>query len=154
MERLVGAWLSERSAPGVTFGQFVDTRTDEELGAWARGQDGAIAVAAAPAANGANGRRRRPPANSDSVAVHIPGPLLGLVGGTDLIEVPAGTVGEVLGAIGRDHPEFAAAVIPGGEISETYLVFLDEDDVRSFQGLQTPARAGSRIAILVAMSGG
>jgi ferredoxin-nitrite reductase len=156
MERLVAAWLSERSAPETTFGAFVDARTDEELASWARGEDGAPSAAATVTATRpvANGRRPRAAAHSDAVAVHIPGPLLGLVGGTDLIEVPPGTVGEVLGAIGRAHPAFGAAVVPDGEISETYLVFLDEEDVRSFEGLRTPARAGSRIAILVAMSGG
>jgi sulfite reductase beta subunit-like hemoprotein len=151
MERLVGAWLSERSSTDVTFGQFVDTRTDEDLSAWARGENGALAATAArPAQNG----RRRASGTGEGVAVHIPGPLLPLVDGADLIEVPAGTVGEVLAAVGRAHPKFAEAVIPGGEISETYLVFLNEDDVQALEGLRTPAAAGSRIAILVAMSGG
>ncbi len=92
LERLVSGWLSTRDerehAAGYTFGDFCDNLSDEQL----------LALASAPgAADGAQA-----PGQAD-VVLHVPGPLLSLVGGADEIKVSATTVGETLAAVAQSH---------------------------------------------------
>jgi len=145
--RLIEAWLAERSGSGGTlgFGEFCRARTDEELAAIARGD-----LEAPERAPMGDGEGKEPSA----VAVHIPGPLLPLVGGADRLEVDAATVGEALRAVAAAHPAFSQAVLPTGSVADAFLVFVGEEDIRGLEGLGTPVRAGDRITILVAMSGG
>jgi ferredoxin-nitrite reductase len=149
LERLVGAWLEEPSrpsgGPALAFGDFCDERTDDELAAIARG-----------ATEGPDGARAGAgdAGTQTGVAVHIPGPLVALVGGADRLDVEAGTVGAALRAIAAAHPAFSQAVLPGDAVAEAYLVFAGEEDIRGLEGLDTPVRSGDRITILMAMAGG
>lgn len=139
MDKLVGAWLDERNVkndPGFTIGDFTNAHTDEELIAIATGTEiGATAV-------------------DESVAVRVPGPILDLVDGEDRIDVVAHTVGEALAAAAAKFPKFGERVIPGGNVSEEFLVAVGDDDIRTLNGLETPVQHGVDIIIVMAMSGG
>lgn len=144
LEQLVGGWLADRAtrqAPdGYTFGDFCATRSDEEL----------LALATAAAAEVAEAD----PVGAASVVVHLPGPLLDLVGGADRIEVSAQTVGEALAAVATANPAFGAAVVPDSRVGDAYLIAIDDEDIRNLAGLATPVNPGSEITVVMAMSGG
>lgn len=141
LERLVGAWLAERSERAFlgpfTFGDYCSEHTDEEL----------VAVAV-----GAEVEQSEELANS--VLIRVPGPLQGHVGGADEIEVNAGTVGEALTVVAKQFPQFGTTVMPDGTVVGAFLVTLADDDIRNLDGLDTQVGAGSEITIVMAMSGG
>lgn len=149
LERLVAAWLAAqeagreaareagRSEPSYSFADFCAQHTEEELLAVATGTPPAV-----------------PDRSGGGVVVHVPGPLLALVDGADRLEVAAGTVGEALAAVAREHPAFGAAVLPHGAVARAYLVAVDDEDIRDLQGLATPVAPGTAIRIVMAMAGG
>ncbi len=143
LERLVGGWLATRDereqAAGYTFGDFCDDLSDEQL----------LALASASGAADGDGA----PGQAD-VALHLPGPLLSLVGGADEIRVSAATVGEALAAVAQAHPAFAKTVFPGGSVDKAFLITVGDEDIRNLDGLATPVTPGTDISIIVAMSGG
>ena len=86
--------------------------------------------------------------------LHVPGPLLSLVGGADEIKVSAATVGEALTAVAQAHSAFAKTVFPGGSVDKAFLVTVGDEDIRNLDGLATPVTPGTDITIVIAMSGG
>ena len=141
LERLVAAWLAARATRSATFGDFIAERSDEQLLAIATGAVDATGLAA-------------PEEGTTGVLVHLPGPLLAMVGGADQVEVTALTVGEALAAVARENPAFGAAVIPGGKVDKTYLIAIEGEDIRNLQGLATPVAPGTEITVVMAMAGG
>lgn len=143
LERLVGGWLSTRDdredAAGYTFGDFCADLSDEQL----------LALASAPGATDA----AQAPGRAD-VVLHVPGPLLSLVGGADEVKVSATTVGEALASAGEAHSAFAKTVIPGGSVDKAFLITVGDEDIRNLDGLATPVTPGTDINIVIAMSGG
>jgi sulfite reductase beta subunit-like hemoprotein/molybdopterin converting factor small subunit len=143
LERLVGGWLNARDdsdhAAGYTFGDFCGDLSDEQLLALATSADAAGGATATGQAD---------------AMLHVPGPLLSLVGGANEIKVSAGTVGEALAAVAQAHAAFAGTVFPGGRVAEAFLIAVGDEDIRNLGGLATPITAGTDITIVMAMSGG
>jgi ferredoxin-nitrite reductase len=149
MERLVGGWLAARAdhgGAGFTFGDFCAEHDDDELKALAFGQaDSALPVAGS----------EEPTASAEQGAlVHVPGPLLELVGGQDRFEVAAQTVREALAGVAALHPKFGQTVVPDGKVAPAFLVAVGDDDIRGLDGLDTKVGSGTEISIVMAMSGG
>ncbi len=143
--RLVEGWLAERKARngsghGYTFREFCEAHTDEELRALALGQAAAAAET---------------PAKQRGVVIRVPGPLLNLTGGADLVEVRARTVREAIEAGGRQYPALKAYLLgPNQQVNPTVNIYVGEEDIRSLKGLDTLLEPGQELIILPAMSGG
>jgi molybdopterin converting factor small subunit len=89
------------------------------------------------------------------VVIRVPGPLLELTRGVDHVEVDARTVREAFLRAGERYPDLPARIItPEGEIWSYVNVYVNEEDIRGLQGLETPLNPGDEIIILLAMSGG
>jgi molybdopterin converting factor small subunit len=148
MERLVGGWLAaraEHASPATyTFGDFANEHTDEALVALATGAEESADTNAAASGTTVEA----------AVVVHLPGPLLALVGGADRIEVTAQTVGEALAAVAAENPAFGTTVMPDGTVAESFLIAVGDEDIRGLSGLATPVTAGTEITVVMAMSGG
>ena len=72
-------------------------------------------------------------------------------------EVSAGgaTVGQVLGSLAEDHPATRSQIFgDGGELNRYVNVYLNDEDVRVLQGLETEVGEGDVLVILPAMAGG
>jgi molybdopterin converting factor small subunit len=90
-----------------------------------------------------------------SVEVRIPTVLRPKVGGQAVVTVQGATVREVLAAMEAAHPGFGPAVLEAsGELKRFVNLFLDDEDVRYRQGLETPVADGSTVVILPAVAGG
>jgi molybdopterin synthase sulfur carrier subunit len=90
-----------------------------------------------------------------SVTVRVPGALRSLAGGRAEIAVPAGPLREVLAAIGRESPELVARVVgETGGLQRHVNVFVNDEDVRFRELLETPVRDGDQVAIVPAIAGG
>ena len=90
-----------------------------------------------------------------SVRVRIPTVLRPRTGGNADVAVSGGTIAEVIGAVDREYPGFSGVVLePSGDLKRFINVFLDDEDVRYLQGLETPVPDGAEIIILPAVAGG
>lgn len=87
--------------------------------------------------------------------VLVPTPLRRLTGGQSKVSVNADDVGTLISALNSDYPGVADKLLDGnGEIKRFINVFVNENEVRSLQGLATPVRAEDRVSIVPAMAGG
>jgi sulfur-carrier protein len=86
--------------------------------------------------------------------VRIPPVLRAEVGGAREVEASGETVRELLEDLSSRLPALGARVYSGGEIQPFVNVYVDGEDVRTRDGLDTPVRAGATVILLPAMAGG
>ena len=87
--------------------------------------------------------------------VRIPPVLRDSTGGASEVETGGGTVGEVLRALVTDHPGTEPQIFASGDELNRYVnVYLNDEDVRVLDGLDTSVADGDTIVILPAMAGG
>ena len=89
-----------------------------------------------------------------SVTVRIPTVLRRLTGGRDEVAAGGATVGEVFAELGREHEELLSRITDGGEVRPFLNVFVNGDDIRFAQGLETPVRDGDEVSIIPSIAGG
>ncbi|HVV59928.1 MAG TPA: ubiquitin-like small modifier protein 1 [Gaiellaceae bacterium] len=89
-----------------------------------------------------------------SVVVRIPPVLRAEAGGAREVEASGATVRELLDDLSGRHPQLGARVVDAGEIQPFVNVYVDGEDVRTRDGLETPVREGSTVILLPAMAGG
>ena len=87
--------------------------------------------------------------------VKIPPVLRASVGGAKEVEASGSNVGEVLRALSAEHPATESQLFGGdGELNRYVNVYLNDEDVRVLDGLDTSVAEGDTIVILPAMAGG
>ena len=90
-----------------------------------------------------------------SLKVVIPTPLRKHTAGAEFVEVDAGTVQEVLERLDSKYPGIRNSVCDeSGGLRRFINIYVDGEDVRFLDNLSTPAKDGSEIAIVPAISGG
>lgn len=89
------------------------------------------------------------------VTVRVPTQLRSLTGGAGEVTVAGATVGEVLKALDAAHRGFAERIFDdGGALRRFVNVFLDDEDVRFLDGLDTPVAPSQTVSIIPAVAGG
>jgi len=87
--------------------------------------------------------------------VRIPPVLRPQTGGQPEIEAVGSNVGEVLRALTTDHPATAEQLFgEDGDLNRYVNVYLNDEDVRVLDGLETGVKDGDTVVILPAMAGG
>jgi sulfur-carrier protein len=87
--------------------------------------------------------------------VRIPPVLRPKTGGQAEVEAAGGNVGEVLRSLTGDYPETQDQLFgEDGELNRYVNVYLNDEDVRVLQGLETSVKDGDTVVILPAMAGG
>jgi MoaD family protein len=87
--------------------------------------------------------------------VKIPPVLRASVGGAKEVEASGDNVGEVLRSLAEQHPATESQLFAeGGELNRYVNVYLNDEDVRVLEGLDTGVSEGDTIVILPAMAGG
>lgn len=87
--------------------------------------------------------------------VLVPTPLRRLTGGQAKLEVSGNDVGALLVAINQQFPGITDKVLDDdGNVKRFINVFVNDDEIRTLQGLQTPVQANDRVSIVPAMAGG
>ena len=90
-----------------------------------------------------------------TTTIRIPTPLRNATGGVATVEVEATTVGEALASLEQAHPGVGERLLDeGGKLRRFVNVFVDDEDVRFQQGLDTPVQPGSTVSIIPAVAGG
>ena len=87
--------------------------------------------------------------------IKIPPVLRGSVGGEKQVQASGGDVGEVLRSLASQHPATESQLFSeDGELNRYVNVYLNDEDVRVLQGLDTGVSESDTIVILPAMAGG
>jgi molybdopterin converting factor small subunit len=87
--------------------------------------------------------------------VKIPPVLRPSVGGEKQVSAEGANVGEVLNALASAHPDTQTQLFSAeGELNRYVNVYLNDEDVRVLDGLETVVGEGDTLVILPAMAGG
>ena len=87
--------------------------------------------------------------------IKIPPVLRGSVGGEKEVQASGSSVGEVLRSLATQHPETESQLFSeDGELNRYVNVYLNDEDVRVLDGLDTSVSDSDTIVILPAMAGG
>jgi molybdopterin synthase sulfur carrier subunit len=86
--------------------------------------------------------------------VRVPPVLRGEAGGVREVKADGATVREVMEDLSRRLPALGTRVYREGELQPFVNVYVDGEDVRTRDGLDTPVTDGSTVILLPAMAGG
>ena len=86
--------------------------------------------------------------------VRVPPVLRAEAGGAREVEASGATIRELLEDLSERVPALGEKVFDSGEIRPYVNVYVDGEDVRTRDGLDTPVREGATIVLLPAMAGG
>lgn len=86
--------------------------------------------------------------------VRIPTPLRPHTEGRDSVEAGGSTVGQVLGQLGASYPELKARIFDGEELRRFVNVYVNNEDIRYLDDLETPVEDGDEVSIIPAVAGG
>ncbi len=93
-----------------------------------------------------------------SVTVRVPTILRRHVGGVARVEIErngGGTVQDLLSELERRYPGFTAGVVTDqGALHRFVNLYVNDEDVRYLQALDTPVADGDTVSILPAVAGG
>jgi molybdopterin converting factor small subunit len=90
-----------------------------------------------------------------TITIHVPGPLRAYCGGATQIPVSAGTVRAVLLDLERSQSALYRNLCDEtGKVRRHLNVFVNSDNVRDLDGIDTALSPGDVVTILPAVSGG
>lgn len=90
-----------------------------------------------------------------SVKVNIPAVLRTATGGLKAVEGESGQLRDVLAGLGERYPALKEQVFgPDGGLHKFVNVYINDEDVRYLEGLDTKVADGDTVAILPAVAGG
>jgi molybdopterin converting factor small subunit len=86
--------------------------------------------------------------------VRIPTPLRPHANGKDSVEAAGATVGEVLKNVVAAHPELKERLFDGEEVRRFVNVYVNNEDVRYLDELDTAVGERDEVSIIPAIAGG
>ena len=89
-----------------------------------------------------------------SVTIHIPTPMRQHTGGKAEVEATGGTVQTVLDDLGRQFPGLSERLFDKGQLKRFVNVYLNDEDIRFLDNLNTAVKDGDQLAIIPAVAGG
>jgi molybdopterin synthase sulfur carrier subunit len=90
-----------------------------------------------------------------SVTVRIPTQLRELSGGNAEVTAEGGTLATVLAGLETAHPGFRERLFDDqGELRRFVNVFVDDEDIRFLDGVNTDVKDGATVSIVPAVAGG
>jgi molybdopterin converting factor small subunit len=88
------------------------------------------------------------------VLVRIPPILRPEAGGQRQLELEGATVRELLDNLVAAYPSLRERIFDGAELPQFLNVFVDGDDIRLGEGLESPLAPGATVILLPAVAGG
>ncbi|MEX2430816.1 MAG: ubiquitin-like small modifier protein 1 [Dehalococcoidia bacterium] len=90
-----------------------------------------------------------------SVTVRIPGPLRRVTNGADKVQVDGVDLGALITSLETQYPGMKERLLDeNGELRYFVNLYLNNEDVRFLQGLQTAVKPGDEVSIVPAVAGG
>jgi molybdopterin synthase sulfur carrier subunit len=90
-----------------------------------------------------------------SAQVRIPTPLRRFTGGAEAVSADGATVGALVESIESNHPGIKERLCDEvGEVRRFVNIFVNGEDIRFINNLDTPVNAGDEVSIVPAIAGG
>jgi molybdopterin synthase sulfur carrier subunit len=90
-----------------------------------------------------------------SVTVRIPGPLRKITNGVDKVQINGGNLGALIGALDDEFPGMKERLLDeNGDLRYFVNLYLNNEDIRFLQGLETSVNEGDEVSIVPAVAGG
>ena len=90
-----------------------------------------------------------------AVNVRIPTTMRPLTGGDKQVALEPGSLSDVIAALEAAHPGMGERLLDDdGSLRKFVNVFVDDDDVRYLDGLETPVADNITVSIIPAVAGG
>jgi molybdopterin synthase sulfur carrier subunit len=87
--------------------------------------------------------------------VYVPTPIRRLTNGQAKVSVEGGDVAGLIQAIDAEYPGVAERLLDGdGNLKRFINIFVNDDEIRTLDGLATPVGEKDKISIVPAMAGG
>ena len=88
------------------------------------------------------------------VEVRVPSMLQKFTAGERLVQLESASVAELLGSLERSYPGIGGQLMDQGELRRFVNIYLNDEDIRFLDGMQTALNDGDVLAILPALAGG
>ena len=89
------------------------------------------------------------------IKVRIPGPLRKLTNELDQVEITAGNIGELIDLLEKEYNGMKERLCDeDGELRYFVNIYLNGEDIRFIEGINTPTESGDEVSIVPAFSGG
>lgn len=89
-----------------------------------------------------------------AIKIDIPTPMREQAGGQAVVEVAGGTVREALADLVRLHPGLGPKLFDNGRLRPFVNVFVNDEDIRYLDDLDTRIADGQLVALIPAVAGG
>jgi len=89
-----------------------------------------------------------------TVQVRIPTPLRRFTGGAEQVGAAGATIGNVIDDLERQFPGIREKLCKEGQVQRFVNVFLNGDDIRFLNNLDTGVKDGDELSIVPAIAGG
>ena len=90
-----------------------------------------------------------------SIVVRIPTPLRRLTDGQDKVDVDGDSLGGVIDAMNEQYPGIRERICDDqGQLRNFVNVYINGEDVRFLQGLETSTTDGDEVSVVPAVAGG
>ena len=92
---------------------------------------------------------------ADTVTVQIPNALRPQAGDNASLQVAGGSVKEVLGSLTSQYPELGKRLFKAdNELNRFVNVYVNDEDIRFLDNLNTAVKSGDEVSIVPAIAGG
>ncbi len=88
------------------------------------------------------------------VKINIPSPLREHTQGKTVVDVNGATVKAVLDELCAQFPTMSAKLYDKGEVKPFLNIYLNDEDIRFLDGIDSPTKDGDDVSIIPAVAGG
>jgi len=89
-----------------------------------------------------------------SIRVHIPTPMRQHTENQAVVEAAGATVKDLLDNLGAKYPGIVSRLFENGQVRRFVNVYLNDEDIRYLENLQTAVKDGDEVSIIPAVAGG
>ncbi len=90
-----------------------------------------------------------------SISIEIPSALRPQAGDNSSVDVQGGSIKEALASLTTQYPDLGKRLYKTeGELNRFINIYVNDEDIRFLENLDTPVKAGDDIAIVPAIAGG
>jgi molybdopterin synthase sulfur carrier subunit len=89
-----------------------------------------------------------------SIKIHIPTPMRQHTEGLATVDVVGSSVKSVLAALGQKYPAITSKLFDNGQVRRFVNVYLNDEDIRYLDNMDTAVKDGDELSIIPAVAGG